>query len=191
MKSKTITIVSGLPRSGTSMMMKMLAAGGMVVLTDDLRKADKDNPKGYYEFEKVKQIRKDKTWLKEAQDRVVKMVSEFLRHLPRNYDYRIIFMERSMEEILASQRHMHKRRGKPANKAADKKMAALFKKHLKEIKLWLKNQPHIEVIYISYNQVLKDPQSQIKKINQFLDGALDIRAMLKVVDPKLYRQRSV
>ncbi|HUV42728.1 MAG TPA: sulfotransferase domain-containing protein [Patescibacteria group bacterium] len=189
MKQKTITIVSGLPRSGTSMMMKMMKAGGISVLTDNLRKADEDNPKGYYEFEKVKQIRRDKTWLKQAQGKTVKMVSEFLKYLPRSYNYKVIFMQRKMEEILASQRQMLKRRGKPVNKASDKKMAALFKKHLKEAKLWLGKQPNIEVIYIDYNQVLKKPASQVKKINQFLDGTLDTQAMAKVIDPKLYRQR--
>ena len=98
MDRDVVTIVSGLPRSGTSMMMKMLEAGGIELLIDRVRVADADNPKGYYEFERVKQIETDQAWLPEAQGKAVKMISALLRHLPADCRYRIIFMER---------RHVH------------------------------------------------------------------------------------
>jgi hypothetical protein len=102
MKRNTITIVSGLPRSGTSLMMMMLEAGGMPVLTDHIRTADADNPKGYYEFERVKAIERDQAWLKEADGKAVKMISALLKYLPQNYAYRIIFMRRGTTPIALS-----------------------------------------------------------------------------------------
>src|SRR5437899_574640 len=119
MDSNTVTIVSGLPRSGTSMMMKMLEAGGMEPLTDHVRTADEDNPKGYYEFERVKDLEKDQTWLEDAKGRYVKVISMLLKHLPAGYTYKVIFMRRTMEEILASQRKMLVRRGESPDRVAD------------------------------------------------------------------------
>jgi argonaute-like protein implicated in RNA metabolism and viral defense len=184
-----IAIVSGLPRSGTSMLMKMLEAGGMQVLTDNVREADKDNPKGYYEFEKVKQIDRDKSWLQDAEGKVVKMVSQLLEHLPPDYAYKVVFMRRRMEEILASQRKMLIRRGEPSDKVSDEQMAALFRKHLKRLETWLDEQPNFEVIHVSYNEVLVNPVEQARRVSQFFDGALDVESMVNVIDPKLYRQR--
>ena len=125
MTQEPITIVSGLPRSGTSMMMKMLEAGGMPVLTDSWRSADEDNPKGYYEFERVKQIKTDQAWLPQAQGKVVKMISELLQYLPPIYCYRVIFMRRKLEETLASQRQMLQRRGEPAPVVSDESLAGI------------------------------------------------------------------
>jgi hypothetical protein len=184
-----IAIVSGLPRSGTSMLMKMLEAGGMQVLTDNIREADRDNPKGYYEFEKVKQIDHDKSWLKDAEGKVVKMVSQLLQHLPPDYNYKVIFMRRRMEEVLASQHEMLIRRGEPSDKIGDEQMAALFRKHLKRLKTWLDEQPNFEVIYVSYNKVLVNPVEQARRVSRFFDGALNVESMVNVVDPTLYRQR--
>ena len=189
MQRNVITIVSGLPRSGTSLMMSMLEAGGMKALTDGIRKADEDNPRGYYEFERVKQIEKDKAWLKDAKGKVVKMVSALLEHLPPNYYYKVIFMRRKMKEILASQRQMLIRKGKPTDEVSDEKMAILFNEHLRKIKKWLGNQPNFDVLYISYNDILKDPVSNVQKINTFLNNSLDTEKMISVVDKKLYRQR--
>src|SRR5215468_11569905 len=129
MNKQPLVIVSGLPRSGTSMMMKMLAAGGIEPLTDNIRTADEDNPKGYFELERVKQIESDKAWLEDARSRVVKLISALLKHLPPSYQYKVIFMRRAMSEILASQRKMLMRRGEPADKVPDEKMAAMFNKH--------------------------------------------------------------
>jgi hypothetical protein len=189
MDQETVTIVSGLPRSGTSMMMKMLEAGGMSVLTDNIRTADEDNPKGYYEFERVKQIEHDQSWLADAQGKVVKMISALLKHLPRDYTYKVIFMRRKMEEILASQRKMLIRRGEPADADGDEKMAQLFRQHLERVATWTDAQPNVEVIHVHYNKILESPVEQAQRINHFLNYSLDVESMVRVVDRSLYRQR--
>jgi hypothetical protein len=191
MNDQTITIVSGLPRSGTSMMMKMLAAGGLEPLTDNIRAADEDNPKGYFEFERVKQIESDKAWLEEARGRVVKLISALLRHLPPSYNYKVVFMRRAMPEILASQRQMLIRRGEPADAVPDDKMAAMFSKHVAQVEAWLAAQPNIEVLYISYNEVMKDSRAHADRINTFLGGSLRVDEMVSVVDRALYRQQQI
>jgi hypothetical protein len=184
-----VTIVAGLPRSGTSMMMKMLEAGGMSVLTDRERTADVDNPKGYYEYERVKQIEEDVEWLEDARGRVVKMVSALLLHLPNDYAYKVIFMERSLDEVLASQRKMLVHRGEPTDKVDDVQMKALFGQHLDKVRGWLAAQPNVETIYVSYNEILEQPTAQVTRVNAFLGGVLDEEAMVQVVDPSLYRNR--
>lgn len=189
MKTEAITIVSGLPRSGTSMMMKMLAAGGLEPLTDNIRAADEDNPKGYFEFERVKQIETDKAWLEDARGRVVKLISALLKHLPAAYNYKVIFMRRAMPEILASQRQMLIRRGEPADTVPDDKMAAMFNKHVAQVESWLAAQPNIEVLYVSYNDVMKDSRPHAELINGFLGGSLKVDEMVSVVDRALYRQQ--
>ena len=184
-----ITIVSGLPRSGTSMMMQVLEAGGLPALKDDVRVADEDNPKGYYEFERVKQIAQDQAWLQDAQGRVVKMVSALLLQLPNTYTYKVVFMRRKMQEVLASQKAMLSRKGEAPSPVSDDKMAALFRKHLDQVEKWLAEQPNIEVVYVHYHEVLAEPRPQMERINAFLGGALDVEKMVSVVDPTLYRQR--
>lgn len=189
MNNETITIVSGLPRSGTSMMMKMLEAGGLEALTDNIRGADEDNPKGYFEFERVKQIENDKAWLEDARGRVVKLISALLKHLPHSYSYKVIFMRRAMPEILASQRQMLIRRGEPADAVPDDKMAAMFEKHVAQVESWLAAQPNIQTLYVSYNEVIQDPQSHAELVNKFLGHTLKVDAMVGVADAALYRQR--
>jgi hypothetical protein len=196
-----ITIVSGLPRSGTSMMMRMLEAGGLPPLTDHLRAADSDNPQGYYEFERVKQLdRGDTAWLANAKGHAVKVISALLRHLPATYNYNVIFIERHMAEILASQHKMLVRRSAQqptARNAAeaesdaidDEQMTALFTKHLQEIRHWLGQQPHFSVLYIHYSDLLTEPEAQAAQVNQFLGGELDVAKMASVIDPALYRNR--
>lgn len=187
-----IVVVSGLPRSGTSMMMKMLEAGGIPPLTDKLRTADKDNPKGYYEFERVKQLDKgDTTWLPQAEGKVVKVISALLKHLPSDYHYQVIFQRRHMSEILASQRKMLVHRGEDPDKMDDAQVAALFERHVQQIEQWLRQQPNIEVLYTHYSDVMADPLTEIGRINRFLGRDLDVRAMVEVVDPDLYRNRQV
>jgi hypothetical protein len=189
-QTPTITIVSGLPRSGTSMMMKMLEAGGIPPLTDRERTADADNPKGYFEFERVKQLDKgDSDWLPQAEGKAVKVISALLKHLPDGYRYKVIFMERHMAEILASQRKMLVRRQEDVDKTDDAQMAALFEKHVAEIKQWLDAQPQFEVLTIHYSNVLQDGWPQIQAVNQFLGGHLNEEAMANVIDPNLYRNR--
>lgn len=189
-KDEFITVVSGLPRSGTSMMMKMLEAGGIPPITDELREADEDNPKGYYEFERVKQMDQgDTTWVVEARGKVVKVISALLKHLPPGEQYRVVFVRRNMPEILASQRKMLVRRGEDPDKMDDTQMAMLFEKHLKQIDEWLMAQPNFRVLYVHYSDVLADPRPHIAKINEFLGGNLNPAAMAETVDPELYRNR--
>ncbi len=188
--SKSVIIVSGLPRSGTSMMMNMLQAGGLPLLTDNIRTADDDNPKGYYEFEQVKQIEQDPSWLEDAQGKVVKMISALLKHLPGGYHYKIIFMRRKIEEVLASQRQMLIRRNEPTDTVADNKMADLYRRHLQQVEAWLAKQPNIDVLYITYHQVIASPREQAEQINAFLGSGLDVDAMTASVDQMLYRQRA-
>ncbi len=185
-----VTIVSGLPRSGTSMMMKLLEAGGLPPVTDNIRAADEDNPKGYYEFERVKQLPKgDAAWLPDAQGKVVKVIAALVPHLPAGYHYRIIFMQRAMPEVLASQRQMLIRRGEDPDKIPDDLMAKLFEKHLRQVDDWIKQQLNVERLDVNYNEMLKNPQPFIDQINAFLGGQLNTRQMATVVDPSLHRQR--
>ena len=186
--SQEITIVSGLPRSGTSLMMQMLDKGGMEVVTDNIRQADKDNPKGYYEFEKVKKIKEDAAWLKDTRGKVFKMVSMLLYDLPSDEKYKIIFMKRNMEEVLASQRKMLKRRNQKSG-PEDDEMAELFKKHLTKIHTWLVQQKNIEILYVNYNDLIENPLKEAETLNEFLGGELDAVKMAGVIDKSLYRNR--
>ncbi len=189
-KTSPIIIVSGLPRSGTSMVMKMLEAGGIEPLTDNIRTADDDNPKGYYEFERAKKLKEgDFTWLPEAQGKAVKVIGALLVDLPTNYQYQVLFMRRDMREILASQAKMLARRGEES-KVDDATMAMLFEKHIKQVESWMREQPNLRYIDVDYNAMLTDPAPQVKEINKFVGGHLDTQAMLEVVDPNLYRQRT-
>jgi hypothetical protein len=189
MNDDFITIVSGLPRSGTSLMMRMLEAGGMPVLVDHIRKADEDNPRGYYEFERVKQIETDQAWLADAGGRAVKLVAALLRHLPANYRYRILFMQRDLEEVLASQRQMLIRRGEPTEAFSDDSMARMFEKHVEKIRGWLAQQHNMQVLYVQHGDVMAHPAEQIARINEFLGYVLDAPSMAAMIDMRLYRQR--
>ena len=186
---KPVIIVSGLPRSGTSMMMKMVEAGGLAVLTDNIRTADDDNPKGYYEYERVKQLPQDTDWLPEARGRVVKIISMLLQHLPGNYRFKVLFMRREINEILASQRQMLIRRGEATDKVADEQMAEMYAGHIRKIEAWLAEQKNIDVLYVDYNDVLQNGAAWIEKINAFLGGGLAVDKMQEVIDLSLYRQR--
>ena len=184
-----ITIVSGLPRSGTSMMMSMLQAGGMELLTDEIREADEDNPKGYHEFELVKQVDKDQSWLPAARGKVVKMISALLNKLPSGSTYKVIFMERNIDEVLASQNKMLIRRGESTDTVSDKAMKELYNRHLRLIKGWLNQQSNFDVLYLSYNDILRNPQLNAEAINKFMNVTLNVESMVGVVDKGLYRQR--
>ena len=186
-----ITIVSGLPRSGTSMMMKMVDAGGIPPLTDALRVADEDNPKGYYEFERVKQMDKgDVAWVPEARGKAVKVISALLKYLPADERYRVIFIRRNIDEILASQRKMLIHRGEDPDKQDDAQMARLFEKHVRQVEEWLAAQKNIKTLYVHYGDMLGNAGPQIARVNDFLGGKLDTARMAEMVDPALYRNRS-
>lgn len=190
MDSKAVIIVSGLPRSGTSMMMKMLEAGGQVILTDNLREADANNPKGYYEFERVKQMKDgDLAWLSEAVGKVVKIVTGLIMFLPSDYNYKIIFMRRDLNEVLSSQKKMLGRLGKEDDNIPDDKMAKVYDEHLKQVKGWLIKQPNIELLYVNYNSMVADPTDALNKVNAFVGGSMDVAVMAGVVDEELYRER--
>ena len=190
-KQQTVIIVSGLPRSGTSMMMKMLAEGGLPVLTDSIRAADEDNPNGYFELEMVKQLTEGKKdWLADADHKIVKVISALLEHLPPEHQYKILFMERQIPEILASQRKMLARRNE-ASTISDAEMEAQFKEHLRAIKYWLARQPNMEVMYVDYNRMMADSDAYCQKVADFVGLPLDVEKMRSVPNERLYRNRAV
>lgn len=189
-EQNVVVIVSGLPRSGTSMMMKMLEAGGLTVLTDYQRTADENNPKGYYEFERVKKLKDgDTLWVAEARGKVVKVITALLEYLPPTESYRVVLMRRDMNEILASQRRMLQRDGKPEDEVDDNVLADLYKKHLEKVSSWLSQQNNIQTLFISYNDIIANPRKYVEDINYFLGGNLNINAMMGIIDQNLYRER--
>lgn len=184
-----IIVVSGLPRSGTSMMMRMLEAGGIPILADGLRAADEDNPNGYYEFERVKRLREDAAWLPEARGKAVKIISFFLAELPSAYRYRIIFLHRAMAEVLASQRKMLERRGREDG-ISEERMAALFEKDMRRALDWIAGSANVEALHVNHREALERPREVAERVNAFLGGGLNTDAMAAAVDPTLHRQRS-
>lgn len=186
-KRDYVTIVSGLPRSGTSMMMKMLSEGGIPPLIDNIRVADDDNPNGYYEFEPVKKTKQDASWLKQAPGMVVKMVYRLLYDLPAGFSYRVVFMKRKLEEVIKSQEVMLERHGK-AGGASDAEIIELFKSELARCDAWIGERSNFQVLYMDYNELMSNPQPAVQALDAFL-GNMNTNAMLGVVDPKLYRQR--
>src|ERR1700690_325700 len=172
------------------MMMKMLAEGGLSILTDALREADDDNPNGYYEFELVKKLPEGQSqWLADANHKVVKIISALLEHLPANYRYKIIFMEREPREILASQQKMLVNRNEESA-IDDAEMQEQFQKHLAAIKYWLARQPNKERIYVDYNKMILKPESYCQVIADFLAISVDVSRMLAVPNERLYRNRA-
>ena len=186
-----IVVVSGLPRSGTSMMMKMLEAAGIEALVDNTRGADENNPLGYYEFAPVKRLERDGSWLADASGMAVKVVSRLLEYLPAEHAYKVIFMRRQMDEIMASQRVMLERQEFGGEQPSDEYMGAVFDVHLRAVACWLEGQENVEVLYVKYNEVLQDPAKQAVKIKVFLGLGAGLEKMVEVVDSRLYRQRSL
>ena len=183
-----ITIVSGLPRSGTSLMMQMLAAGGMTLLTDFERQPDVDNPHGYCEWEPAKKLPKQPELIAEAEGKAVKVISQLLLAVPQGHDYKVIFMERPLPEVLASQDEMLKRRGK-TDSVPHEAMTNAFKEHFRAVNAFFKKRPDIAVLPIAYNKVLQDPTAIAESIKDFLQLDLNLQAMVEQVDPSLYRNR--
>src|SRR6202162_4123543 len=185
------TVVSGLPRSGTSLMMQMLAAGGIPPLTDNLRPADKSNLRAYFEFEPVKRLLSDRSWLDQARGHAVKIIHVLVRELPASgqFNYRLLLMKRPMEEILSSQRAMLEREGKTS--ADDATLAKIFRSQLEQLEQWLAAQPAFSFLAVDYHRVLKEPLAGAREVNAFLQANLNLEAMSDAVDPALYRQRLV
>jgi hypothetical protein len=183
-----ITIVSGLPRSGTSLMMQMLAAGGLPLLTDQERKPDIDNPRGYCEWEPIKLLPKQPTRIDAAEGKAVKIISQLLLSLPEGRSYKLIFMERPLPEVLASQDEMLKRRGaiEPVDHGL---LTSAFRDHMREVVAFLEQREDIPVCRVGYRKVLADPSSSAKTVRDFLDLNLNVEAMALEVDPALYRNR--
>jgi hypothetical protein len=182
-----IIIVSGLPRSGTSLMMQMLDNGGVPVVTDNIRAADTDNPRGYYEFERVKNIKQDASWLPATRGKAVKMVSQLLYDLPAGENYRVIFMERDLDEVLASQEKMLLRLGRPT--APRNQMKRSFTLHLDKLHVWLVAQQHLKVLRVRYNDLIQGPDAEADRVYKFLGGNINVERMAGTVDPALYRNR--
>ncbi len=169
-----ITIVSGLPRSGTSLMMQMLAAGGLSVLSDGERKADTDNPRGYMEWERIKQLPKEPALIAEAEGKVVKVISQLLLSLPDGHEYRVIFMQRPLPEVLKSQ---------------DEMIEEAFQRHLIEVNRWLNGKSNVQVLRVHFHGTLREPKAAAEAVAGFLKVPLDIEAMTREVDQSLYRNR--
>ena len=184
-----ITIVSGLPRSGTSLMMQMLDAGGLPVLSDGERKADTDNPKGYLEWERIKQLPKDPSLIAEAEGKVVKVISQLILSLPAGHEYRIVFMQRPLPEVLKSQDEMLRRRGNTDSNADTSALEEAFQRHLIEVNKWLAGKANVRVSRVHYHRVLREPKAVAEEIAAFLQMPLDINAMVGQVDGSLYRNR--
>ncbi len=189
---KPIIVVSGLPRSGTSMLMKMLEAGGVAIASDGIRTADDDNPKGYYELERIKELDKgqDKAWVKDLRGKAVKAISFLLKDLPGENRYKVVFVQRDLTEVMASQNKMLEHRGVPVDPENDGKMTRNFENHLSKVKDALSRDDKFEVLYLNHREIIHQPQAAAAQINEFLGGQLDEKRMAGVVDGSLYRNRS-
>ena len=187
-----VIVVSGLPRSGTSMMMKMLDATGLPIMTDHERTADEDNPQGYFEYERVKDLKQetDKSWVRRARGKVLKVITHLLEDLPDDNFYRVILMRRDFDEIIASQNKMLDRRGEE-NPIADDEAKEAYIRHLVDVRFMVRKRPNFEMIEVQFTQALEDPQTFVSDVNMFLGGKLDVEAMMSIVDPELYRNRKV
>ena len=186
--SNFVTVVTGLPRSGTSLMMQMLQAGGLDALDDGVRTADEDNPKGYLEFEKVKNLRNDSSWVGSAQGKAAKIVAPLLQYLPQG-QYRLVLMERDLDEVLRSQAAMLGRSGKAGARLTDEQLKGVYEKQLAQANRWIEAR-NLPVVAIRYKDCIDSPRQAADAVNRFLGGGLDAAAMAGVVDPRLYRQRS-
>jgi len=187
-----IVVVSGLPRSGTSMAMKMLDAGGVPIVTDGIRTADESNPKGYYEFERVKELDKkdgDTAWLADARGKAVKIISFLLTYLPDTYDYQVVFMHRDIDEVLASQNKMLVARGESGGSADDGKMRDVYRQHLDKVERFLRHRACFTSLPMKYKDVVEHPSAEARRLNEFLGGRLNVEQMAAVADRELYRNR--
>ena len=171
-------------------MMQMLAAGGMPVLSDGQRAADVDNPKGYLEWERIKQLSKDPACIAQAEGKVVKVISQLLLSLPPEHEYRVVFMQRPLGEVLASQQQMLKNRGVTESRSSDSEMVEAFQDHLFEVNAWLNGKANLKVLRVAYHRVLSEPKEICAQVCRFFEATLNIEAMAKQVDQSLYRQRA-
>ena len=188
--SLPVTVVSGLPRSGTSLAMQMIHAGGIPALTDGQRTSDDSNPRGYFELERVKQLKQDKSWLDEAAGKVVKVIHLLLAELPDDRPYRVVFMQRDLREVVQSQATMLARSGRAGGQLAPERLIAVYEQQLKTVEQWLAARPNFSVLRVPYAQLVSDPAGVVPTVNAFLGGTLDEARMRAAVDPGLHRNKA-
>lgn len=188
--NQIITVVSGLPRSGTSLMMQLLVAAGREALTDGKRGADADNPLGYYEYEQVLDLAKDTAWIPQARGKVVKIVAQLLPYLPRTEHYHVIFMERNLGEVIASQRAMLERQGRRGAELDAQKLAETYITQLTRLQKQLAARPELRVLPVNYNQLLAEPVSVLPQLAEFLGAPFDAVRAAAAIRPDLRRQKS-
>ena len=191
-RGEPIVVVSGLPRSGTSMMMRMLEAGGVEIESDGERSADIDNPKGYFELERIKNLEKetDKSYLRAARGKAVKVISFLIKELPDENDYRVLFMRRDLDEVLASQQKMIDRLGSADADAEASAIKEAFRNDIARVRALCRTRPNFALIEIRYMDAITDPAAASRAVNSFLGGRLDEAAMRAAVDASLYRSRA-
>lgn len=186
-----LTVVSGLPRSGTSMMMRMLEAGGIAPVVDGQRAPNDDNPLGYYEFEPVKQLAQDSSWVAGSVGRSVKVIYKLVQDLPPNVAYRVIFMQRDLDEVLSSQEVMMRRDGLDPDAIGRDVLLRLFQTDVFEFRRWAEAQPNIAIFYADYKRTIAEPAAMAAEIATFLGQPMDTEAMAAMVNPDLYRNRTM
>jgi hypothetical protein len=189
---EAVIVVSGLPRSGTSMTMQMLAAASIPVITDGVREPGEDNPRGYFEDERVKALHKegeDRSWLDGVRGKAIKIISFFLRDLPPSNRYKVLFMRRDLREVLSSQRRMIQRRGEPLG-SDEEGMYEILERHLAEVERLIRESSHFEILNVEYRDVIADPRREAIRIRDFLGLDLDVERMAGAVDSGLYRNRA-
>jgi hypothetical protein len=186
-----VIVVSGLPRSGTSMLMNMLASGGMPVVTDEHRRADEDNPLGYFELDRVKSLEtdRDRVWVRAARGKAIKVVSHLLRFLPNENRYRLLLATRDLSEVLTSQNRMLSRLNR-GNPLADEKAIRLYERHLRNVLCLVRVRSNFDLLVVPYAEVVADAQRWSRRIASFVGGSLDEARMAAVVRSKLYRNRA-
>jgi hypothetical protein len=184
-----VTIVTGVPRSGTSLVMQMLAAGGHPIASDGVRRADADNPRGYFELEAARRLARDASWLPELAGRALKLVHTLVPSLPTTLQYRVLMVRRRLDEVLASQRAMLARQGAAPDPAEDDRLLPVLEAQLAQLEGWLAAQQGLAWLRIDHGELLAHPAQLAARLADFLGGGLDARAMAACVDPTLHRQR--
>jgi hypothetical protein len=183
------TIVSGVPRSGTSLMMQMLAAGGMPLLVDHTRQPSVDNPAGFFEYAPVKASARDISWFVDACGRGVKVIYSLLAHLPPEGEIRLLLMDRDLHEVMDSQRAMLERAGTPSDPSLDLRLSQIFGRQLADARAWAARRPYTTLLSVAHSELIDDPGPIVADIDSFLGGGLDRPAMAACIDPSLYRSR--
>ena len=183
-----VTVVAGLPRTGTSMMMQMLAAAGLPAYTDEHRPPDSDNPRGYFEHEQATKLHRDASWVPQARGKAVKIVAHLLPFLPEGEQYRLIFMHRDVREVVASQKAMLERLGRKGGDLAEARLMRTYTQQLVRVQTWLRRRAEIPVLAVNYAEALANPAATAAKLARFLGGPFDAPAAAAAIEPSLRRQ---